>query len=319
MRKGIFRTATVLLFIWMLPQNVLAAEMLIPVGQVIGLELGNDTVTVAAFEESEESAARAAGVQVGDRILSIDDRPIRKASDIRNALNLSDGSVELEVLRDQQTHTLQVRPRITESGPRLGIFLKQGITGIGTVTFYDPETHLFGTLGHGVNDKSGKLLKMANGNAYPALILSVKQGISGEPGQLLGSISQNEPTGQLIKNTPQGVFGISDPGWEGTAIPTGEAHTGSAVIRSTIQGTAVQEYSVEILKIYPSARESGRNMLLRITDPVLLETTGGIVQGMSGSPIIQDGKLVGAVTHVLVNQPDTGYGIFIENMLDAAG
>lgn len=318
MRKGILRTAMALLFIWMLPQNAQAAQMLIPVGQVIGLELGNDTVTVAAFEESEESAAKAAGIQIGDEILSIDDHPIRKASDIRNALNLSDGSVELQILRDQQTHTLQVHPRITESGPRLGIFLKQGITGIGTVTFYDPQTHLFGTLGHGVNDKSGKLLKMANGNAYPALILSVKKGISGEPGQLLGSLSQNEPSGLLIKNTPQGVFGKSDQGWEGTALPTGEAHTGSAAIRSTIQGTAVQEYSVEILKIYSSDRQSGRNMLLRITDPALLETTGGIVQGMSGSPIIQDGKLVGAVTHVLVNDPTTGYGIFIENMLEAA-
>ena len=222
MKKAILRTAFALLFIWMLPQNALAADMLIPVGQVIGLELGNDTVTVAAFDETGESAAKAAGIQVGDEILTIDRHPIHKASDIRSALNLSDGSVELQVLRDQQSHTIQVRPQVTESGPRLGIFLKQGITGIGTVTFYDPETHLFGTLGHGVNDKSGKLLKMANGNAYPALVLSVKKGISGEPGQLLGSLSQNEPSGLLIKNTPQGVFGTSAQGWEGTPIPCAE-------------------------------------------------------------------------------------------------
>jgi stage IV sporulation protein B len=137
----------------------------------------------------------------------------------------------------------------------------------------------------------------------------------------MGSIESRTPIGELTANTAQGVFGIAADPWKGAVIPVAEKNevrTGSATIRSTVQGTSLQEYSVEILKIYPQDRAGGRNLLLRITDPELLALTGGIVQGMSGSPIIQNGKLVGAVTHVLVNDPTTGYGIFIENMLDAA-
>ena len=127
--------------------------------------------------------------------------------------------------------------------------------------------------------------------------------------------------GNITKNTPQGIFGVTKTGWEGEALPVAESSeikTGAAVIRSTVAGSTVQEYSVEILKIYPTSRGGGRNLLIKVTDPELLKITGGIVQGMSGSPIIQNGKLIGAVTHVLVNDPTTGYGIFIENMLDAA-
>ena len=137
----------------------------------------------------------------------------------------------------------------------------------------------------------------------------------------MGTLKEATPVGSLYKNTVQGVFGTTQTGWTGEPLPVGEpsdVQTGAATIRCTVQGDSVQDYSVEILKVYPRSGASGRNMLLKITDPVLLETTGGIVQGMSGSPIIQDGKLVGAVTHVLVNDPTMGYGIFIENMLDAA-
>ena len=127
--------------------------------------------------------------------------------------------------------------------------------------------------------------------------------------------------GTLTENTGQGVFGTAEEGWTGQALPVAdfsEIHTGDAVIRSTVAGSAVREYSVEVLKIYPKTTDTSRNLLLKVTDPALLEATGGIVQGMSGSPIIQDGKLIGAVTHVLVNDPQRGYGIFIENMLEAA-
>ena len=201
------------------------------------------------------------------------------------------------------------------------MYLRDGITGIGTVTWYDPDTGQFGTLGHGVNGSDGNLLEMVKGKAYDAQVASVKKGVSGEPGQLKGAVAPEQEAGSLYRNTPQGVFGKSDRGWKGEALPVGEAEnirTGPAVIRSTVKGDETQEYSVEILKIYPGSRADGRNLLIKITDPKLLEATGGIVQGMSGSPIIQDGKLVGAVTHVLVNDPTRGYGIFIENMLDAA-
>ena len=189
------------------------------------------------------------------------------------------------------------------------------------MTWFDAESKNFGTLGHGVNDGSGNLLQMTQGHVYRARVMSVKKGKSGEPGQLIGALKSPDALGTLYKNTQQGVFGTSDADWEGAAIPVAksdEIKTGNAVIRSTIAGESPREYSVKILKIYPKSRNNGRNLLLRVTDPALLEATGGIVQGMSGSPIIQNGKLIGAVTHVLVNDPTTGYGIFIENMLEAA-
>ena len=163
---------------------------------------------------------------------------------------------------------------------------------------------------------------MTRGNAYEASVISVKKGKPGDPGQLKGSADSAEAFGTLFCNKPQGVFGISPYGWQGEAVSTAqytEILPGPAQIRCQIDGAAVRDYSVEILKIYPESRSDGRNFLLRITDAQLLQSTGGIVQGMSGSPILQDGKLVGAVTHVLVNDPTRGYGIYIENMLDAAG
>ena len=305
----------------LLPLDAMAADYLIPVGQVVGLELRNDTVSVAAFDELLGSVAKNAGLQIGDEIIDIDGKTIDDAEDVRLALERSDGQVRLRIKRDEKERELCLTPQITTDGPRLGVYLRQGITGIGTVTWYDPESGAFGTLGHGVNDAHGDLVEMTSGKAYPASVLSVKRGKCGEPGQLRGGVDGQEALGNLEKNTQRGVFGSADEGWSGQTMEVAscdEIRTGAATIRSTINGKEVREYSVEIVKIYPEKRQEGRNMLIRVTDPNLLETTGGIVQGMSGSPIIQDGKLVGAVTHVLVNDPTTGYGIFIENMLDAA-
>lgn len=288
-------------------------------GQVIGLELADHTVTIAAFDTEADCPGRAAGLQVGDQIQRIDGRAVRCAEDIRQALHCSKGCVELTVWRQGKQHTLRAVPAITEDGPKLGLYLKQGVTGIGTVTWYDPETGCFGTLGHGVNDPAGQLVEMVSGNAYNARVVGVIPGRSGKPGQLQGAVTAGQTIGWLQRNTHRGVFGALEKGLEGQLLEVAEAHTGPAVIRSTVNGTTPRDYSVEILKIYPGSAEQERNLMLKITDPVLLEATGGIVQGMSGSPIIQDGKLVGAVTHVLVNDPTRGYGIFIENMLDAAG
>ena len=299
-----------------------AAKELTPVGQVIGLELQDGSVTVAAFDEELGEKSREAGLVIGDVIQKIDAVVIRSSADVRKALAKSDGMVEIQYLRDGKTKQLQLQPQITSDGPKLGVYLRQGVTGIGTVTWYDPQSGSFGTLGHGVNNANGKLLQMTQGNAYDARILAVRKGKIGEPGQLMGAVERLEPVGELKKNTPQGVFGTSKDGWEGEAYPVAdvsEIRTGEATIFSTVSGSDTREYSVEILKIYPKSRQSGRNMLIRVTDPQLLQTTGGIVQGMSGSPLVQDGKLIGAVTHVLVNDPTMGYGIFIENMLEAAG
>jgi len=321
MKKTLNRITIFALCLWVTVISASAARMLVPVGQVVGLALEDNTVTVAAFDEAMGQAAQNAGLRVGDRILTVNGKTVRCAEDVRYALNRADGSVEITVQRNKKSDTLRLTPTVTKDGPKLGIYLKQGVTGVGTVTWYDPESKKFGALGHGVNNTRGELLNMVSGAAYKAAVVSVRKGACGAPGQLMGALQEREPVGTLYKNTSRGVFGTTDTGWTGELLPVASAaeiKTGKATIRSTVQGENVQEYSVEILKVYPNSAASGRNILLRITDPALLEATGGIVQGMSGSPIIQDGKLVGAVTHVLVNDPTTGYGIFIENMLDAA-
>ena len=321
MKKTINKIIAAALCLWLLPLEALAAQQLIPVGQVIALELRNDTVCVADFDESLGSHARQAGLQVGDEILTIDDQTITCAQDVRRALDRSDGQITLRILRNNKEQELCILPQITNEGPRLGVYLRQGITGIGTVTYYDPATGRFGSLGHGVNSPKGGLAEMSEGSIYPASVLSVKRGKCGEPGQLKGGVDCPQALGTLEKNTHCGVFGHAENSWEGTALEVAsrdEIHPGKATIRSTVNGKQTRDYSVEILKVYPEHKAEGRNMLIRVTDKALLECTGGIVQGMSGSPIIQDGKLIGAVTHVLVNDPTTGYGIFIENMLDAA-
>ena len=321
MKKVTIRIAAMAITIFMLAQNVSAAQLLIPVGQVVGLQLNEDRVIVEGFDSQLGAAARKAGLMEGDRITKIDEQEIHCAEDIRRALQMSDGDVDIYIVRGTVQKELEVEPVITENGPKLGIFLRQGITGVGTVTYYDPDSRSFGALGHGVNDKDGNLVGMTEGFAYSASVDAVKKGKSGDPGQLMGSVTNREPIAVLSKNTLQGVFGQVNVPFSGDALPTAavsEIKTGPAIIRSTIQNGSVREYSVEILKIYPHSSADGRNMLLKVTDQRLLDTTGGIIQGMSGSPIIQDGKLIGAVTHVLVNDPTTGYGIFIENMLDAA-
>ena len=321
MKKIVWRVTALVLCVLLTTSNASAVELLIPGGQVVGLQLCNDAVTVAAFDDKLGSESKAAGLRIGDEIISLNGRKISTARDVVDALDHSDGTVEMRIRRNGKEKKLRLYPRITPQGPRLGIYLRDGISGIGTVTWYDPDTGRFGTLGHGVNCSDGELLDMTSGKAYEAEVASVKRGTSGEPGQLKGAVDTDDQVGSLYRNTQQGVFGVADEPWRGEALPVGqpdEVHLGQAMIRSTVSGDDIQEYSVEILKIYPNSGADGRNLLLQVTDPALLATTGGIVQGMSGSPIIQDGKLVGAVTHVLVNDPTTGYGIFIENMLKAA-
>ena len=321
MKKLTVRFAVTALTVFMMVAPVSAARLLIPVGQVVGLEVRENRVTIAGFDSRLGTAAKEAGLKEGDRIVKIDDTDIHCTEDVRRALEISDGDIDISIVRGTSQKELELEPAITPEGPKLGVFLRQGITGVGTVTYYDPDTHTFGALGHGVNDKGGDLVAMSEGFAYRAQVDAVKKGKSGDPGQLIGSVTDREPIATLSKNTVQGVFGIADVPFRGEMLPTAEVseiRQGSAIIRSTIENGTIQEYSVEILKIYPHSGSDGRNLLLKVTDGRLLDTTGGIVQGMSGSPIIQNGKLIGAVTHVLVNDPTTGYGIFIENMLDAA-
>ena len=311
----------VFLICFCLCMNVQAAEALIPGGQLVGLELFDGNVYVAALDENPESPAKEAGLQPGDKIISINSQAVASAADIKNILNRADTDVTLQLSRGSSTFEVKLTPQITENGPRLGIYLKQGTTGVGTVTYYNPQDSSFAALGHGVNTKHGNLLPMHTGKVYDVSVISVRKGKPGEPGQLMGSLQSCTQLGALTKNTPYGVFGTLGGVNKSAAIEVADPEdvkTGPATIRSTVSGSLTREYQVEIVKVYGSSKSAGRNMLIKVTDPDLLAATGGIVQGMSGSPIIQDGKLVGAVTHVLVNDPTTGYGIFIENMLDAA-
>ena len=321
MKKMCFRIAALALLAVVLAGSAFAAQVLVPVGQAVGLALETDGLTVAGFDEELGQGAKTAGLKPGDVIIQADGQPVTHAEALRALTQRAKEQIVLTVLRNGCEENLTVPLQSDGANKRLGVLVREGITGVGTVTYYDPSTGAFGALGHGVGDGQGTLLPLHSGKVLAAQVASVKKGRVGTPGQLMGAFQETEQIGELCKNTPCGVFGTSASGWSGIALPVAETeqmHTGPAVILSNVSGTQVQEYSVEILKLYPGEKACGRNMLLHVTDPELLEATGGIVQGMSGSPILQDGRIIGAVTHVLVNDPTTGYGIFIENMLEAA-
>ncbi|MBE6960825.1 MAG: PDZ domain-containing protein [Ruminococcaceae bacterium] len=285
MRSFIKSIVAAVLCLFLLPVAAEAKE-LVPVGQVVGLELQSGTVTIEDFDSEMGAAAKASGLRAGDVLVKINGKNIRCSEDVRQALKQSTGTVQITVKRGDKTEVCTVKPQITADGPKLGLYLRQGVTGIGTVTWYDPESGKFGTLGHGVNGSDGGLLPITGGNAYSARVVTVRKGISGKPGQLVGSVDNGSPAGVLQKNAAQGVFGKALRPWENAAMETaaaGEVKTGKATILSTVSGKGVQEYSVEILKVYPKARQNGRNLLLKVTDPALLEITGGIVQGMGVS------------------------------------
>lgn len=318
MKRKKYSAALAVLCVILLLPVAWAEPLLIPVGQTVGLQLRDNTVTIAAFDDLLGADAKNAGLKIGDCIVKVNGTPVHSAQQMRDALEASGRTALLTIRRGGKELEATVKVTPTDGGAKLGVYLKQGISGIGTVTWYDPSTGKFGALGHGVNGSSGVLMQMAAGSTYPAQVMSVTKGRSGHPGQLRGSCDGAESCGELLRNTPQGVFGKSRQGWLGEAIPVGSAdqvHPGQASIRSTVSNYTTGDYSVEILKVYPASRTDGRNLLLRVTDKALLEATGGIVQGMSGSPIIQDGKLIGAVTHVFVSDPTQGYGLYVDWML----
>ena len=324
MKCTIKRMTQTLLCVLILTTSVFGRE-LIPGGQIVGLELCDQRVVVAGFDEEQGKSAQAAGLKSGDIIQKIDDTVIASAEDIRTALKHSDGTVTLQISRDGQVQSLQIVPHITQDGPRLGVYLRQGIAGIGTVTFYDPETGLIGCLGHPICDRdTGEIFTISGGSLISARVAGVEKGRVGDPGELIGSDFGTLSLASLYENCEAGIFGVVDDpsvfGGETAITVAGEDDVveGEAEILSCINGNSVQRYTVEIINVRDLDDGDLRDLEIRITDPGLLSVTGGIVQGMSGSPIIQNGKLIGAVTHVLVNDPTRGYGIFIENMLDAA-
>lgn len=303
---------------------------LVPLGQAVGIKLFSDGVLVVGLSTVDTAAGPAApgktcGLRMGDRITHINGQKVNTIEEAQAILEQErDGDLTLQVVREDQNLQLTTRGVETASGQyQLGVWLRDSMAGIGTMTFYDPDSGVFAALGHGINDvDTAQLMPLESGSVMEAEVDQVQKGEKGQPGQLQGIFNLEEDLGVLYANTDRGIFGRmeEDTLTEGTEpVPVAQAKevsVGSAVILSTISGDDVEEYTVEIKEIHEKG--GTRNLVLEVTDPRLLETTGGIVQGMSGSPILQNGKLVGAVTHVLVNDPTKGYGILIENMLDAA-
>jgi len=264
-------------------------------------------------------------IQSGDYICEIDGKVLTGKRQLMQLVRENQGEpMELQVVRHQETIKLEMTPVETEDGSyKLGIWVRDNIQGIGTLTYVEPDG-TFGALGHGISDTdTGERLEISDGDLYRADILSIRKGTAGTPGELRGVINYREENriGTICGNSQYGIRGQLEPGKYSESmkkIPTGlkqEIQTGKAEIRCDI-GDGIREYQCEILEIDSNARDTNKCFVLRITDDDLLSRTGGIVQGMSGSPVLQNGKLIGAITHVFVNDPTKGYGIFIENMME---
>ena len=300
---------------------------LLAVGQPIGVKLFSDGVLVIGFSDGE-SPAKDCGLKKGDIITALDGTALDSIEALRACLNAGGGSdAALTVKRGSRTLTIEASPQRDVGGEyRLGAWVRDSMAGIGTMTFYDPESGIFGALGHGVTDAdTGKLLPLDHGSIMGASVKAVKKGERAAPGELKGDFDLTRDSGTLFANTESGIFGkLSAEDAEKLrtqALPIAgksERKTGKAQILATVEGKETRAYDIEIEKIYSSSG-STRNFLLHVTDEALLAQTGGIVPGMSGSVVLKDGKIVGAVTHVLLDDPTRGYGIFIENMLAAAG
>lgn len=298
------------------------AQELVPGGRALGIRMTTDGVMVAGVcgvetESGEVSPASDAGIMEGDIIIKLGSQDVSTAEDfIAAAKDLDGEKISVTVDRQGKTRQLNVNPALgTDGAWKLGLWLRDGISGVGTLTFYDPESGVYGALGHSINNsETGAELPLGSGEIFNAEVVGIVPGEVGAPGELSGCTDEAQCLGDIQINCGCGIFGTAD--LEGSTMETGEIKPGDASILCTLEGDEVQEYGVEIKRVFESG--SFTAVMLTVTDPTLLEKTGGIVQGMSGSPIIQEGKLVGAVTHVFVNDPTSGYGVSIQDMLAAA-
>lgn len=309
-----------------------AAEIssLIPIGHTVGIKMSAEGVLVVQLSDVQTGdgtvcPARDAGIAEGDMIVSVNGASISSNDDLQKQIALSGGQpVELEVVRDGASQTITATPCADEDGVyRIGVLARDSMAGIGTLTYVDPETGAYGSLGHGICDsETGVLMPLKEGSLIYSIVGSVQRGEVGEPGALQGEFTADGTLGTVEENTESGIFGtMTDSSLYASleSVPVAsedEIQVGDAEILTNVEGDVVEKYSVQVIKVYPADDKYGRGMMLRVTDPELLEKTGGIVQGMSGSPVLQNGKIIGAVTHVLVNDPTCGYAINIERMLE---
>ena len=301
-------------------------EKLVPVGHTVGIKLFSEGILVVGLSEVDAAGGRCApardcGVKVGDLILSAGGEKVESTEHFQALVANSGGrALELSVRRGGRVLKLQAEGvRGPDGTVRLGAWVRDSLAGIGTMTFYDPASGAFGALGHGINDVDTNLLMpLEAGSIMYARVKAVRPGAPGDPGELRGDFDLREDLGTLYANTSRGVFGAMEDcaltgGREAVAVAEpSEVRRGRATVLSNVQGDAVEAYEVEIERVTGGASQ---NLVVRVRDQRLLDATGGIVQGMSGSPILQNGKLIGAITHVMVDDPTRGYGIFISNML----
>ena len=291
--------------------------LLIPGGGIFGAKIKQAYVSVQNPGDSH-------ALKVGDKILSFNGTKITCVDDVKKCTeSIGSDEITLECERGGKHITVKLKPKEVDGEYRLGIVLKDGAAGVGTITYIDPKTGEFGGLGHGICDTdAGEVIDFTSGKVTGVILNGVKKGEEGKPGELSGLLT-DKVNGSLYSNTECGVFGklnVIPSNLSATPIEIAhrnEVHEGEATILSTVKLGPVREFKIKIKEINKSSTGT-KSFKIEVTDPALIAITGGVVRGMSGSPIIQDGKLVGAVTHVMVANPTEGYGIFIENMLNAS-
>ncbi|MFC3882855.1 SpoIVB peptidase [Bacillus songklensis] len=318
--------------------RVLPDFKVIPGGQSIGVRLDSRGVLVVGYhqvdtKQGKKSPGEIAGIQVGDMITSINGTKIEKMSDVTPFIQEAGKTgkpLNLVITRDEKEFHTKLFPLQDkqEYAYRIGLYIRDSAAGIGTMTFYDPVSKKYGALGHVISDMDTKKpIVVENGQIVKSTVTSIEKGSNGVPGEKLARFSTDKNIiGNITRNSPFGIFGKLNQGIQnGTMdkpIPIALSHQvkeGPAKILTVVDNDQVEEFDVQIVSTVPQKFPATKGMVIKITDPELLEKTGGIVQGMSGSPIIQEGKLIGAVTHVFVNDPTSGYGVHIEWMLNEAG
>lgn len=287
-------------------------------GEAIGVRLYSDGIMVVNVESG--SGAKSAGIKKGDVITYINGAPAESVEKLSAQISSAEENT-LTVTRNGHERTLTLRGEKDKMGYTAGMWVRDSTAGIGTMSFYDGENNIFGALGHAICDSdTGAIVPLAHGTISSCRIRSVKAGESGEPGELVGSIG-SEVTGCVLINSELGLYGLMDEpvqGREAAVATRFLVKEGAAELLCDVDGAGVKSYSVEIEQVSKTKNGGNKSMVIRVTDEELIAVTGGIVQGMSGSPILQNGRLVGAVTHVFINDPRRGYAVFAESMLTLA-
>ena len=313
--------------------NVIPKTKVVPMGNLIGAKLYTSGVLVVGMSEiqgddqQKHKPYEGSGIEEGDMIVEMDSKKIANTDELVETVNSSKGKViQIKYVRNDETITTSIQPIKSEDNEyKLGLWVRDAAAGVGTLTFYEPSTGKFAALGHGIVDvDTGDIINIANGELVTSNLVAIKKGEKGTPGEIKGSIDSGVTIGNISKNTNFGVFGLVsnknnlnlNGAKEYEVALRSEIQTGEAEIICELENEKKEQYKIEISKIYTSNNYDNKSMMIKITDERLLQKTGGIIQGMSGSPIVQNGKLVGAVTHVFLNDPTKGYGVFIENMIE---